>query len=242
MLTINNLSVVYPDKTKAIDNISFNISDGESVALIGANGAGKTSLIMSVMGVISSQGEILVDGIKLNKKTVAEIRNRIGVVFQNPDDQLFMPTIYDDIAFGLRNMGLSEDEVMQRFSSCLALLNIEHLKDKTSLKLSGGEKRMAALATVLVMQPSVMILDEPTAFLDPKARRTLILTLNTLPHTKLIATHDLTFAVETCKRAVLLKSGKVFADGLTVNLLYDKELMDECGVEAIGVDVVKIQN
>ncbi len=235
MLIIKNLSVVYPDKTQAVSSIDLTIGDGESVALIGENGAGKTSLIMAVMGIIGSQGDVYVDNVRLAKETLNEIRSRVGVVLQNPDDQLFMPTILDDIAFGLRNMGMVEDEVQRRVRKCLELLHIEHLEHKTALKLSGGEKRMAALATVLTMEPSVMIFDEPTAFLDPKARRTLINTLNGLHHTKLIATHDLTFALETCKRAVLLKDGKIFADGLSRELLFDENLMDECGVEAIQI-------
>jgi cobalt/nickel transport system ATP-binding protein len=233
VLNINKLSVIYPDKTQAVDGISLTINDNESVALIGANGAGKTSLIMAVMGVIQSQGDVAVNGIRLAKETLHEIRSRVGVVFQNPDDQLFMSTIFDDIAFGLRNIGTPEDEVLRRVKHSLTKLHIEHLEHKTALKLSGGEKRMAALATVLTMEPSVMIFDEPTAFLDPKARRTLINTLNSLPHTKLIATHDLAFALETCKRAVLMKNGHVFADGLSAELLHNVDLMDECGVEAI---------
>ncbi len=235
MLSLKKLCVTYPDKTKAVDEITLTISEGESVALIGPNGAGKTSLIMAMMGVISSRGEIIMNETKLEKNTVAEFRKQIGVVFQNPDDQLFMPCIYDDIAFGLRNMGVSEEKIKARIDYYLKLLRIEHLSGKTSMKLSGGEKRMAALATVLVMEPSMMVFDEPTAFLDPKARRNLISTLNNLTHTKLIATHDLPFAKETCKRSILLKDGKIFADGPSEELLFDERLMDECGVEAIEI-------
>lgn len=232
MLYLKGLSVTYPDKTRAIHEISLTVNDGESVALIGANGAGKTSLIMAIMGVIPSQGDVEVDGIRLNKETAGCIRTRVGVVFQNPDDQLFMPSVYEDVAFGARNLGLTElDERVER---CLAKLQIGHLRDKSAQKLSGGEKRMAALATVLVMEPGMMMFDEPSAFLDPKARRNLIQTLNGLPNTKLIATHDLTFAEETCKRSILLKDGRIFADGPSDKLLYDQALMDACGVEAIG--------
>ena len=155
------------------------------------------------------------------------------MLFQNPDDQLFMATIYDDIAFGPRNAGLDEESVKYRVEDRLKLLNIEHLKDKTALKLSGGEKRMAALATVLAMKPSVMLLDEPTAFLDPKARRNLINVLNSLPHTMLIATHDLTFAKEVCREAVVIKDGNFFAKGNCDEILYNQELMDEGDIEAI---------
>lgn len=235
MLELNNLNVTYPDKTVALKDITLNIKDGENVAVIGANGAGKTSLIMACVGIIPSTGLLTVNNIALTKKTIKEVRSAIGVVFQNPDDQLFMPTIYDDVAFGLRNAGLDEITVKERTDKCFALLNIEHLKNKTPLKLSGGEKRMAALATVIAMNPAIMVLDEPTAFLDPKARRSLINTLHSLPHTKLIATHDLTFAAETCERSILIKNGTIFADGASSELLYNKKLMEDCGVEAINI-------
>lgn len=234
MIEIKNLSVIYPDGTKAIDDISFTIGDGESIALVGANGAGKTSLLLTLVGVLNaSGGSVWVDGIQLSKSTLNEIRRRVGMVFQNPDDQLFMPMVYDDIAFGPRNFGLNEEEVKKRVDSALAELSIEHLRDRSSLKLSGGEKRIAAIASVLSMEPTTMIFDEPTAFLDPKARRNLIKVLQRLSHGKLIATHDLTFAEEVCTRAILLKNGKIFADGNPRELLYHQQLMDDCGIEAI---------
>ncbi len=231
MLIINDLSVVYPDSTRAVDALSLTLGGGESVALIGANGAGKTSLIMAVVGVLPSAGEIVVDGIKLNKETVRSVRALAGVVFQNPDDQLFMPTVYEDVAFGPRNLGV--EDVDARVEKYLAMLHISHLRSKNAARLSGGEKRMAALASVLAMEPKLVLFDEPSAFLDPKARRSLIQTLNGLDRTKLVATHDLAFALETCKRAVLLKEGKVFADGLSNEILFNEKLMDACGVEAI---------
>ena len=235
-----NLTVRYPDGTTALDNITMNINDGEHLALIGANGAGKSSLILSMVGVLPSDGSVEIDGVKLGKSTLTDIRRLAGVVFQNPDDQLFLPTIYDDIAFGPRNMGLDEESVRYRVEDRLRLLGIERLRDRTALKLSGGEKRMAAMATVLAMKPSVMILDEPTAFLDPKARRNLINVLKSLPHTMLIATHDLTFAAEVCRRAVVLRKGSVFADGPTDELLFDDALMDAAGIESINVYIGNI--
>ena len=231
MLIINDLSVVYPDKTQAVDALTLTVDEGESVALIGANGAGKTSLIMAVVGVLPSDGEIIVDGMKLTKETVRLIRTQVGVVFQNPDDQLFMPTVYEDIAFGPRNLGV--ENVEAQVEKYLTTLQISHLSGKSGARLSGGEKRMVALASVLSMEPKLVLFDEPSAFLDPKARRNLIQTLNSLSHTKLVATHDLTFALETCKRAVLLKDGKVFADGISNEILFNEKLMDACGVEAI---------
>lgn len=233
MIEIQNWTVAYPDGTVAVNHLDLHIRQGEHLALIGANGAGKSSLILSLVGVLPGKGSVAVDGVRLGKDTLTTIRTKVGIVFQNPDDQLFLPTIYDDIAFGPRNLGMDEESVRHRVEDRLKLLHIEHLRDRTALKLSGGEKRMAAMATVLAMKPSVMVLDEPTAFLDPKARRGLIRVLKELPHTMLIATHDLAFAAEVCSRSVILCKGKVFADGLSEQLLYDEEKMEAAGVEAI---------
>ena len=233
MLTINNVTVEYPDGTKAINNLSLNVKSGEKLALIGANGAGKSTLMLAIEGILDSTGEIKIGDLVVNSKNIVKVRQQVGMLFQNPDDQLFMATIYDDIAFGPRNAGLDEESVKYRVEDRLKLLNIEHLKDKTALKLSGGEIRKAALATVMAMKPSVMLLDEPTAFLDPKARRNLINVLNSLPHTMLIATHDLAFAKEVCREAVVIKDGNFFAKGNCDEILYNQELMDEGGIEAI---------
>lgn len=233
MLTINNVTVEYPDGTKAINNLSMNVKSGEKLALIGANGAGKSTLMLAIEGILDSTGEIKIDDLVVDSKNIVKVRQQVGMLFQNPDDQLFMAAIYDDIAFGPRNAGLDEESVKYRVEDRLKLLNIEHLKNKTALKLSGGEKRMAALATVLAMKPSVMLLDEPTAFLDPKARRNLINVLNSLPHTMLIATHDLTFAKEVCREAVVIKDGNFFAKGNCDEILFNQELMDDGGIEAI---------
>jgi cobalt/nickel transport system ATP-binding protein len=233
MLKLHSVTVVYPDKTKAIDGIDLAVNKGESIALIGENGAGKTTLLLAIAGVLElSNGTVEIEGIGLNKKTVNEIRKRLGLVFQNPEDQLFMPFVFDDIAFGCRNFGMPEDKVTARVDETLAQLNISHLRDRSSLRLSGGENRMAALATVLAMEPSVLMLDEPAAFLDPKARRSLIGTLEKLPQTKVIATHDMAFAAELCSRIIVLKEGRIAADG-TLTILYDKELMENCGLESI---------
>ena len=223
MLTINNVTVEYPDGTKAINNLYLNVKSGEKLALIGANGAGKSTLMLAIEGILESTGEIKIDDLVVDTKNIVKVRQQVGMLFQNPDDQLFMATIYDDIAFGPRNAGLDEESVKYRVEDRLKLLNIEQLK----------EKRMAALATVWAMKPSVMLLDEPTAFLDPKARRNLINVLNSLPHTMLIATHDLTFAKEVCREAVVIKDGNFFAKGNCDEILYNQELMDEGGIEAI---------
>ena len=235
MVTIQDWTVTYPDGTVAVDHLNLDIRSGEHLALIGANGAGKSSLILSLVGVLGGSGKVVVDDVALGTQTLNEIRKKVGVVFQNPDDQLFLPTIYEDIAFGPRNLGLDEESVRHRVEDRLELLHITHLKDKSALKLSGGEKRMAAIATVLAMKPDVMLLDEPTAFLDPKSRRNLIEILQRLPHTMLIATHDLAFAAEVCSRSVLLRQGCVVADGSSKELLYDEEKMEQADVEAISV-------
>ena len=233
MMKLDNVTVVYPDKTKAIDNIDLTVSEGENIALIGGNGAGKTTLLLAIVGILElSAGTIEIDGIQLCKKTVDVIRKRTGLVFQNPDDQLFMPLIYDDVAFGCRNFGMTEDEIKIRVDETLKQLNISHLVGRSSLRLSGGEKRLSAIATVLAMNPSILMFDEPTAFLDPKAKRSLIEILRKLNHTKIIATHDINFAAKICDRVIILKNGQIAADG-TRDLLYNKELMAQCELEAI---------
>ncbi|MCL2159551.1 MAG: energy-coupling factor ABC transporter ATP-binding protein [Oscillospiraceae bacterium] len=230
MLRLQNVTVIYPDKTKAIDNLSLGLCEGENIALIGENGAGKTSLLLAIVGILELSGGTVETGeTKLSKKTAGEIQKQIGMVFQNPDDQLFMPLIYDDVAFGCRNLGLPEPQIRSRVEETLGQLGIGHLCNRSCLKLSGGEKRMAAIATVLVMEPSVLMFDEPTAYLDPKAKRALAKTLNKLPHPKIIATHDMAFAADVCNRVVILQNGRIVADG-NMSLLHDRELMQNCGL------------
>jgi cobalt/nickel transport system ATP-binding protein len=230
MLKLQDVTVIYPDKTKAVDNVSFTLNDGESIALIGENGAGKTSLLLAIVGILeTASGTIEINGIQLAKKTVNEIRRQIGLVFQNPDDQLFMPLIYDDIAFGCRNFGLPENEVQKRVDETTSKLNISRLSGCSSLKLSAGEKRMAAIASVLAMNPAVLMLDEPTAFLDPKAKRALAETLNTLPQAKIVATHDMEFAAKVCNRVIVLKNGRIMADG-ALSILNNEEFLQNCGL------------
>jgi cobalt/nickel transport system ATP-binding protein len=226
--------------------VSFEAAPGERLALVGANGAGKTSLLLTLVGALPlAAGEFTLGGITVRagaagegrsaKKPrhamntaaqAGELRRRAALVFQNPDDQLFMPRIYDDLAFGPRNLGLAEEEVRRRVEAALEALGIAALGDKSPLKLSGGEKRMAAIASVLTMDPSVLLFDEPTAFLDPKARRSLSRVLETLPQTALIATHDLPFAAELCGRVILLREGRFFAQGPAADMLKNRELLD----------------
>lgn len=235
MMEIEDLTLVYPDGTQAVCNLNLKLKDGESVALVGANGAGKTTMLLSLVGIIHpTTGQITVDGVKMSRDTVEKIRTLVGLVFQNPDDQLFMPVIREDVAFGPRNFGKSREETEKIVTKTLSRLGIAHLADKSPMKMSGGEKRMAAIATVLAMEPKIMLFDEPTAFLDPKARRNLINVLHSLPQTKLIATHDLPFACETCSRVIVMQNGRIAADGKPAEILYDQGLMEKCDMEAIG--------
>ncbi|MDK2942440.1 MAG: cobalt/nickel transport system ATP-binding protein, partial [Acetobacterium sp.] len=213
MLDISELSYSYPDGHQAIEKISLSLKAGESVALVGANGAGKSSFFKLIIGIAAAtSGVIKIDDLNVEKKTLKEVRQRVGMVFQNPDDQLFMTKVYDDVAFGPRNQLLSDSEVDEKVMAALEQLDILHLKDRMPHRLSGGEKRMIAIATVLCMDPELILFDEPSSFLDPKARRKVIQTLKKLSMTKLIATHDLDMALEVCDRVVILNKGKIFAD------------------------------
>lgn len=229
---VKDLQYIYPDGHKAIDDISFTIIHGESVGIVGANGAGKSTLLLMLMGVLfPTRGQVSIGHTPVTKKTLPYIRERVGMVFQDPDDQLFMTTVYDDVAFGPRNYKLEEDEVERRVMKALETVGVEHLKGRSPYKLSGGEKRSAAIASVLSMTPDILIMDEPTAALDPKSRRRLITLLKGFTHTKIIATHDMDMVLELCQRIIILKDGSVAADGLAKELLMDEKLMEECGLE-----------
>jgi cobalt/nickel transport system ATP-binding protein len=187
---------------------------------------------MLIMGVLfPTAGEVLVGDVHVTKKTLPMIRQRLGMVFQNPDDQLFMTTVYDDVAFGPRNYKLDENEVESRVNEALDLVGIPHLKDRAPYKLSGGEKRSTAIASVLSMQPDVLIMDEPTSGLDPKSRRRVISLLKSFEHTKIITSHDLDMVFETCKRVIVINEGKVAEDGSGAEILQNAELLHSCGLE-----------
>jgi cobalt/nickel transport system ATP-binding protein len=233
-LKTTNLRVQYDaaDERAALEGISFSVSRGERLALIGANGAGKSTLLLTLIGVLfPAAGEIEAGGLRVEKKTLPSLRRRAGLVLQNPDDQLFMPTVYEDVAFGPRNYGYDEEKTGALVEAVLAELGISRLKNRMSHRLSGGEKRLAALAGTLVMKPDLLLLDEPSSFLDPRSRRLLIGTLGALPQTMLIATHDLDLALDLCPRVLLLREGRLYADGAAGRILNDGPLLEECGLE-----------
>lgn len=234
MLSVKNLSVKYntSDELYALQDAGFTVEAGERIALIGANGAGKSTLLLTLIGVIApSFGEVVIENIMLEKKNLQKLRQKVGMIFQNPDDQLFMPTVYEDIAFGPRNYGAPEDKTEINAGNVLSLLGISHLKARLSHKLSGGEKRLVALASVLIMEPALLLMDEPSSFLDPMARRRLIKILDALPQTMIIATHDLDMALDLCHRVILLKEGHIYTDAFAKDILCDAALLEECGLE-----------
>ena len=232
MIDIHNLSFTYPDGTPALSDLSFSVPDGEAVALVGANGAGKSTLLLHLNGILMPpEGCVGIGGTPLTKKTLAEIRRSVGMVFQDTDDQLFMPTVFEDVCFGPLNAGLPPEEVQRRGAEALEQVGLLHLKERLPSRLSAGEKRGAAIAGVLAMSPAVLVMDEPSSNLDPRARRRLIELLRSFGHTRMIATHDLELAVEVCDRTLLLDGGKLIADGPTTELLNDEKLMLAHGLE-----------
>ena len=213
-------------------NINFQLKKGESVGLVGANGVGKSTLLRILVGLNTGfQGDVMVNNIPLEKKNLKTIRKNIGYVFQDADSQLFMSTVFDDVAFAPRNYGMSEAEVNEKTMEALKVVHIEQLKDKQIYKLSGGEKKLASIATILSTEPDVILMDEPSVALDPKNRRNLINILNRLNQAKIIASHDLNMIMDTCERTILLSDGKIIKDGNTKEILLDKELMEESGLE-----------
>ena len=226
MIEFQNVSFSYDGERPVVENLSFTIENGESVGLIGANGAGKSTIMKLLLSLLSGKGQILVDGLTMNKQNLAAIRQKIGFVLQDSDNQMFMPTVYEDMIFGPRNYGLSKEETERRVDAVLNRLGLAELKHRYNHKISGGEKRMAAIATILTMEPETILMDEPSTALDPVNRRTVINTINTLPQTKLIASHDLDMILDTCQRVILLSHGKIAADGPAERILRDQALLE----------------
>lgn len=231
MIEITNVSISYGKEKKIFDNLSFSIEDNETVGLIGANGAGKTTLMKTILGLLPYEGSIVVNGKDVCQKNIMNIRKEVGFVLQNSDNQMFMPTVKEDIIFGPMNYGLNYHEAEKVADEVLEQLNISEIKYSYNHKLSGGEKRMAAIAAVLAMNPHIIMMDEPTSALDPYNRRVIINSINELKTSKIIASHDLDMIYDTCDRVILLNHGKVIADGKKEEILTDKELLEKNRME-----------
>jgi cobalt/nickel transport system ATP-binding protein len=227
-----DLEFTYPDDTHALLGISFRISHGESVAIIGANGAGKSTLLLHLNGYLTpTSGQVRIGDFPLTRETVQEVRRTVGMVFQDPDDQLFMSTVYDDVAFGPLNLGLPLEEVNTNVLKALDIVGVTELKDRPPHRLSSGQKRRVAIATVLSMSPDILVMDEPTSGLDPQARRQLIEMLKTFKHSKIIATHDLDMVMDLCERTIVVDEGRIKADGPTNEIFNDEKLLHESHLE-----------
>jgi cobalt/nickel transport system ATP-binding protein len=230
-IEIRNLSFAYPNGRQALRRIQMTVRQGEKVALVGPNGAGKSTLLLHLNGLLRGDGVVRVMGREVEEPHLSWIRAQVGMVFQNPDDQLFSPTVFEDVAFGPLYAGLPEDDLRRRVDWALAQVGLEDYPDRVSHHLSLGEKKRAAIATVLSMRPHILALDEPTAGLDPRTRRRLIGLLRGLPQTMLVATHDMDLVAEICRRAVILDGGEVIADGPMRELLVDEPLLEGHGLE-----------
>lgn len=227
MIEFQNVKFSYESGKDVIHDMSFRIEKGESVGLIGANGAGKSTIMKLLLGLLQAvDGKVLIDCTEVKKETLGEIRAKLGFVLQNSDNQMFMPTVYEDMIFGPLNYGLSREVVDKRVDEVLERLGLEYLKHRYNHKISGGEKRMGAIATILAMEPAAILMDEPTSALDPYNRRLVINTIRELDQTKLIASHDLDMILDTCDRVILISGGRVAADGPAAEILSNKELLE----------------
>ncbi len=225
-IAVTGLSFHHPDGTRALDGIDLHIHPGERVALLGPNGAGKTTLVLHMNGIhLPQTGEVSVSGLRLDRDTAPEIRRRVGVVFQDPDDQLFMPTVAADVAFGPQNLGIEGDDLEHRVQAAMEAVDVADLAQRPPNHLSFGQKRRVAIAGVLAMEPEIVAFDEPTSGLDPASRRELITILENLDITQFIATHDLPFAYELCPRAMVIDAGRIVADAATPDVLADEDLL-----------------
>lgn len=231
ILTIEDLGFTYPTGRMALHGISFKQSSGEKVALVGHNGSGKSTLLLNLIGILNGEGNIRVAGLELTEENLPIIRSKVGLVFQNPDDQLFSPTVFADVAFGPIHLGYSEEETIKRVDAALSAVGMSDYSNRLSYHLSTGEKKRISIATVLSMDPEIIVLDEPTAGLDPKARRSLITLLRDLPQSMLVATHDLLMVKELFPRTIILHQGTIAADGPTETILSDAALLETHGLE-----------
>ncbi len=230
-IDVKELHYSYPDGTMALRGVNLFIAPGEKVGLVGPNGSGKSTLILHLNGILRGEGEVCVCGTPVREGNLGCIRAQVGLVFQNPDDQLFSHRVFEDVAFGPIHLGMEENEVRQRVGQALAAVGMEGFEDRVPHHLSMGEKKRVAIATVLAMNPEILVLDEPTAGLDPRGRRELITLLRQLPQTMLVATHDMRMVAELFKRTIVIDEGQVVADGPTAELFGDERLLTAHGLE-----------
>lgn len=231
-LRFDDVHYRYPNGYEALCGVSFRITHGEKVALVGANGAGKSTLLLHTNGLLMpSQGEVVMGGITLTRRTLPLVRQSVGLVFQDSDNQLFMPTVEEDVAFGPANMRLEPQEIRRRVTETLDAVGALDLREASPFRLSGGQKKRVAIATVLAMEPSVLVMDEPTSNLDPRARRQIIDLIRRFSHTTLVATHDMEMVLDLCDRTIVMKEGRIVADGSTRHVFGDLALLEECGLE-----------
>jgi cobalt/nickel transport system ATP-binding protein len=231
VLQVTDLYFSYPDGHVALQGVTLHLREGDKVALVGPNGAGKSTLMLHLNGILTGQGGLSIAGLSMDQKNLPVIRAAVGLVFQNPDDQLFSPTVFEDVAFGPLHMGLPEDEVRLRVEEALEQVRMSKYRDRLSHHLSVGEKKRIAIATVLSMHPKILVLDEPSAGLDPRARRTLIHLLRDLPITMLVSTHDMAMVKELFPRTVVMDEGRIVADGNTQEILNNAPLLEAHGLE-----------
>jgi cobalt/nickel transport system ATP-binding protein len=231
ILQVQNLYFAYPDGHVALRGVSLNLCEGDKIALVGPNGAGKSTLILHLNGILVGEGQVSIAGLSINDANLPIIRALVGMVFQNPDDQLFSPTVFDDVAFGPLHMGLPENEVKARVEEALDVVQMRDFGERLSHHLSVGQKKRISIATVLAMRPQILVLDEPSSGLDPRARRGLINFLRDMPITMLVSTHDLRMVQELFPRMIIMDDGSIVADGDTCVLLSDEELLEAHGLE-----------
>jgi cobalt/nickel transport system ATP-binding protein len=231
ILSVHDLHFSYHDHHSALRGVSFTLCEGDKVALVGPNGAGKSTLMLHLNGILTGKGDVTVGNARITRDNLPAIRAMVGLVFQSPDDQLFSPTVFEDVAFGPLHMGLPKNEVTQRVEAALRAVNMTNYRDRMSHHLSVGEKKRIAIATVLSMNPQILVLDEPSAGLDPRARRTLINLLRDLPITMLVSTHDMKLVEELFPRTIVMDEGLIVADGDTREILQDEKFLNEHGLE-----------
>jgi cobalt/nickel transport system ATP-binding protein len=229
-IDVKQLSYTYPDGREALRGVSLHISPGEKVALVGPNGSGKTTLLLQLNGTLEGKGEVRVCGVSVTKRNLKKLRASVGLVFQDPDDQLFSPTVFEDVAFGPLYMGVTQEKIPPIVADALRSVGLTGFEDRSSHHLSGGEKKQVAIATVLTMEPEILVLDEPTAGLDPNSRRRLIDLLRRLPQTMLVSTHDIPMVLELFARTIVIDDGLIVGDGETKSILSDDDFLERHGL------------